>query len=257
MPSPPSETFALGPLSGHWYGLLVAVGGVVFALLTAWLWQRRGGSFQEAFWLCLASMPFAVVGGRLYHLATGGWSTPGERSVAVWEGGLGIFGAVAAGGLALALLGRWRGLDPWRLLDCAVPGLALAQGIGRLGNWFNQELYGEPTDLPWGLEIDVDHRLPGYLGHAHYHPTFLYELLWDVALAAILLWLVAGRRRVRPGIAVGVWLAGYSLGRLWIEGLRIDPADHLGPLRLNQVVALLGIAAGSALVVWRASRPTA
>jgi phosphatidylglycerol:prolipoprotein diacylglycerol transferase len=95
------------------------------------------------------------------------------------------------------------------------------------------------------------------LRHAHYHPTFLYELLGDVGLAAILLWLVAGRRRVRPGIAVGVWLAGYSLGRLWIEGLRIDPADHLGPLRLNQVVALLGIAAGSALVVWRASRPTA
>src|SRR5262249_24064246 len=131
MPSPPSETFALGPLHGHWYGLLVAIGGVVFALVTAWLLRRRGGSFHEAFWLCVAALPAAVVGGRLYHLATGGWSTPGEHSIAVWEGGLGNFGAVLGGGIALAVLARLRGLDALRLLDCATPGLALAQAIGR------------------------------------------------------------------------------------------------------------------------------
>src|SRR4051812_4201940 len=132
MPSPPSPTFALGPVSGHWYGLLVAIGGVLFTLLTAWLWRRRGGRFETAVWLCLAALPAAVVGGRLYHLATGGFSTPGERSVAVWEGGLGIFGAVLAGGLTLAALARLRGLPVLSLLDCATPGLALAQAVGRV-----------------------------------------------------------------------------------------------------------------------------
>src|SRR5262249_55451102 len=161
------------------------------------------------------------------------------------------------GALALAVLARLRGLDTFGLLDCATPGLALAQAIGRLGNWFNQELYGRPTDLPWGVAIDAAHRLPQYVLYSHYQPTFLYEALWDVGLGAVLPRLLPRRRRLRPGIALGVWLAGYSLGRVWIEGLRIDPAHHVGPLRLNQVVALLGIAAGSALIVWRASRPTA
>ncbi len=160
MPSPPSSTFTIGPVSGHWYGLLIGIAALLFTVVTALCWRRRGGDWERAVWLCLAALPAALIGARLYHLATGGSFGP-EQGVAVWAGGLGIYGAVAGGAVVLAG-GAWLlGLDPLRFLDCATPGLALAQAVGRLGNWFNQELYGRPTDLPWGLEIDPAHRLPG------------------------------------------------------------------------------------------------
>ena len=149
---------------------------------------------------------------------------------------------------------RIRRLDPVRILDFATPGLALGQAIGRIGNWFNQELYGEPTDRPWGLEIDVEHRPPGLLSHSRFQPTFAFEAVWDVGLAVILFWLLLRRRPARRGVAVGVWLAGYGAGRFWIEGLRIEPTHHLGPLRLNQVVALGMVVAGLAMIVWSAGR---
>ena len=152
--------------------------------------------------------------------------------------------------LALALGARLRGLSALRLLDFATPGLALGQAVGRLGNWFNQELYGEPTDRWWGLEIDPAHRPPDLLGHPRYQPTFAFEALWDLGLAGVLAWLLLRVRPARRGIALGVWLAGYGAGRFWIEGLRIEPAHHVGPLRLNQVVALGMVAAGIAVVGW-------
>jgi prolipoprotein diacylglyceryl transferase len=256
VPSPPSPTFTLGPLSGRWYGLLVGLAAAVFVLCAAALWRRRGGRWEHGAWLALAALPAALAGARLYHLATGGGES-GADEAAVWEGGLGIFGAVAGGALALLGGARLLRLDGVRLLDCAVPGLAAGQALGRVGNWFNQELYGGPTSLPWGLEIDPEHRLPGYEDVARYHPAFLYEALWDLALAALLWRLVAGRPPARRGVAAGVWLAGYGLGRLWIEGLRLEPATELGPLRLNQVVALGCVVAGATVVLRAARTPRA
>jgi prolipoprotein diacylglyceryl transferase len=241
----------IGPLHGHWYGLLVALGGIVFALVTAMVAARRGGPRDAVFLLCLAALPAALVGARIYHLATGGSGPVNEPALSLSEGGLGIFGAVAGGALTLVVGARLLRLDWLRLLDWATPGLAFGQAIGRIGNWFNQELYGRPTDLPWGLEIDPAHRLPGYAGVARYQPTFLYELLWDAALGFLLLRLTTRPAPLRRGVGVGIWLVGYGIGRFWIEDLRIEPSHHLGPLRLNQVVALGCVAAGAALLAWR------
>ncbi len=254
MPSPGSPELRLGPFSGHWYGLLVALGAVVFCVTSALVARRRGEDPWDVLWLCLAALPCALIGGRLYHLVTGGSGAPSEGAFDVGGGGLGIFGAALGGGLALDVGARIRRLDPVRILDFATPGLALGQAIGRLGNWFNQELYGEPTDRPWGLEIDVEHRPPGLLSHGRFQPTFAFEAVWDVGLAVILFWLLLRRRPARRGVALGVWLAGYGAGRFWIEGLRIEPTHHLGPLRLNQVVALGMVVAGLAVIVWSAGR---
>jgi prolipoprotein diacylglyceryl transferase len=238
----------LGPFSGHWYGLLVALGAVVFCVLTALIAERRTGRGYEVFWICLAALPGALAGGRIYHLVTGGSGSPGEGAFDVGGGGLGIFGAALGGALVLYAGARLRGLDWLRMLDVATPGLALAQAIGRVGNWFNQELYGEPTDRWWGLAIDPANRPPGLESHTRFQPTFAFEGLWDLALAAVLVWLVLRARPARRGIALGAWLAGYGAGRFWIEGLRIEPTHHVGPLRLNQVVALGLVLAGIVVI---------
>jgi prolipoprotein diacylglyceryl transferase len=250
VPSPGSAELRLGPFSGHWYGLLVALGAVVFCVVTALVARRRGEPGYDVFWICLVALPCALIGARLYHLATGGSGATGEGVLGVGGGGLGIFGAALGGALALAIGARVRGVDWLRLLDLATPGLALGQAVGRLGNWFNQELYGEPTDRWWGLEIDAAHRPRGLLDHPRYQPTFAFEALWDVGLFVLLAWLLLRGRPARRGVALGVWLAGYGAGRFWIEGLRIEPAHRLGPLRLNQVVALGMLVAGLALVTW-------
>jgi prolipoprotein diacylglyceryl transferase len=250
VPSPGSSELRLGPFSGHWYGLLVALGAVVFCVVTALIARRRGDPPYDVFYICVLALPCALIGARIYHLVTGGSGSPGEGAFAIGSGGLGIFGAALGGGLALALGARLRGLSALRLLDFATPGLALGQAIGRLGNWFNQELYGEPTDRWWGLQIDLQHRPANLLSHAHYQPTFAFEALWDLGLASILVWLLLRARPARRGVALGVWLAGYGAGRFWIEGLRIEPTHHLGPLRLNQVVALGMVAAGIAVIGW-------
>jgi prolipoprotein diacylglyceryl transferase len=250
VPSPGSSELRLGPFSGHWYGLLVALGAVVFCVATALIARRRGEPSYDVWWTCLAALPCALIGARLYHLATGGSGSASEGVLGVGGGGLGIFGAALGGGLAIAVGARLRGMSPLRLLDFATPGLALGQAIGRLGNWFNQELYGEPTNRWWGLAIDVQHRPAGLLGHPRFQPTFAFEAIWDVGLALLLAWLLLRRRPARRGVALGVWLSGYGAGRFWIEGLRIEPTHHLGPLRLNQVVALGMLVAGLALVAW-------
>jgi prolipoprotein diacylglyceryl transferase len=246
VPSPGSSVLRLGPFTGHWYGLLVALGAVVFCVVTALIAERRAGRGLDVFWICLAALPVALAGGRIYHLATGG---SGSSSEGVFGGGgLGIFGAALGGALVLVIGARIRGLDPLRVLDFATPGLALGQAIGRLGNWFNQELYGEPTNRWWGLAIDLAHRPSGLLTHTHFQPTFAFEAAWDLVLALVILWLLLRRPPVRRGVALGAWLAGYGVGRFWIEGLRIEPTHHLGPLRLNQVVALGMVIAGVTLI---------
>ncbi len=192
-------------------------------------------------------VPAGIVGGRLYYLATSWNEVPDHwwGPLAVWKGGLGIWGGIALGTVA----GIWRlrraDVDVRRFLDAAAPGLLVAQAIGRVGNWFNQELFGKPTDLPWGLEIDPAHRPARFAADPTFHPTFLYELLWNLALAAALVWL--GRRRDfrAPGL-FALYVAGYSLFRIFEELLRVDPAHYILGLRLNFFIASSLTLAGGA-----------
>jgi prolipoprotein diacylglyceryl transferase len=175
------------------------------------------------------------------------------RAFAIWQGGLGIWGAIALGGLGAWIGCRRRGIPLPAFADALAPGLLVAQAVGRLGNWFNQELYGRPTTLPWALRIDPEHREPGYLGVATYHPTFLYELLWNLAMAAVLVW--ADRRwKLGHGRVFALYVALYCAGRVWIEMLRIDTAEHFLGLRLNVFTSIVVGLLAVAYLVWQRGR---
>jgi prolipoprotein diacylglyceryl transferase len=250
IPSPSSSGFHLGPLFVHAYGLLYVVGIAAAVWLTRRLWQRRGGSPDLVAEVALWAVPAGIVGGRLYFLATSWNEVPDHwwGALAVWKGGLGIWGGIAAG----TLVGLWRlrrgGHDVVTFMDCVAPGLLVAQAIGRIGNYVNQELFGGPTSLPWGLRIDPTHRPEGYAGVSTFHPTFLYELVFDLGLAAVLYVLVAQRRVRAPG-AFALYVAGYSGFRIFEEQLRVDPSHHLLGMRLNFFVASALCLAGLAWFV--------
>ncbi len=201
-------------------------------------WERVGGDRHLVQEVAIWSVPAGLVGGRLYFLATSWNEVPPHwwGSFAIWDGGLGIWGGIAAGTLAGLWLLRRRGADIPGFLDTAAPALLVAQAIGRIGNYFNQELFGGPSGLPWALEIDPAHRPPGYENYATFHPTFLYELLWNLGLAGALVWL-GHHRRIRPGGLFALYVAGYSGFRIFEELLRVDPAHHILGLRLNLYVA--------------------
>jgi phosphatidylglycerol---prolipoprotein diacylglyceryl transferase len=251
IPSPSSGVLDIGPLSVHVYGILLAVGVVVAAVMTGRRWARWGRSRREfddiVVWIVIGG----VVGARLYHVATDYEKFEGDwlRVFEIWKGGLSIWGVVAGGAIAVLIVCRVKHLNTLLLCDAIVPGLLVAQAIGRWGNWFNQELFGEPTRLPWGLEIDPAHRPPGYLGTTTFHPTFLYESLYCLALVALLLW-IERRWRLRSGQLLGLYLATYCFGRFWLENLRIDEAKLVGPLRVNAWVSLLVLMGGVAMFVW-------
>ena len=193
--------------------------------------------------MCTLGVIAGIIGGRLYHVITDHqlYFGPGRtwyHSLFIWQGGLGIWGAITLGGLAILLYCRHKDIRFAPVADSLAPGILAAQAIGRLGNWFNQELFGRPTSLPWGLEIDLAHRPAGYLQYATFHPTFLYELLWNLAGAAFLVW--ADRRwTLDHGRLFTLYVAIYTFGRFWIERLRIDPAHHVGQWRLNDITALV------------------
>ena len=252
IPSPHDGTVALGPLTIHLYGLTLLVAIAVCIWITGRRWVARGGEWDLIYRCALWGVAAGIVGARLYHLATS-WSEvpdPKWRGVfEIWHGGLGVWGGIAAGVVVGSLVARRSGVDVAVLMDCVAPGLLIAQGIGRLGNWWNQELYGKPTGLPWGLEIDLNHRVGSYLDPAtRFHPTFLYELIWDLVAAGLLL-LIARRFTIRPPGVFALYVSLYCVGRFWIEMLRIDPAHHLAGLRLNDWVALMGILGGLAWFV--------
>ncbi|MEV0619926.1 prolipoprotein diacylglyceryl transferase [Nonomuraea sp. NPDC050404] len=248
IPSPAEGVWYLGFIPIRAYALCIVLGVIVAVWLSERRWRARGGQAGTIIDIAVPAVIFGLIGGRLYHVITDWQTYFGDRAIKepyralfIWEGGLGIWGAVALGGFGVWLAARKRGLSMGALADTIAPGLAFAQAIGRWGNWFNQELYGSPTTLPWGLEIDVDHGgEPGVL----YHPTFLYESLWDLALGFVLI--LAGRRfALHHGRLFALYVAGYTAGRFWIEGLRIDPVggvdyavEFIG-LRINQWTSIV------------------
>jgi prolipoprotein diacylglyceryl transferase len=236
---------------------MYALGVIAAVTLTIRLWERRGGERGIVYDVALWGFPAGLLGGRLYFLATSWNEVPDHwwGPVAIWKGGLSIWGGIALGTLA----GVWRlrraGVDVPAFMDAAAPGLLVAQAIGRIGNYFNQELFGRPTDLPWALRIDPSHRPPGYAQFSTFHPTFLYELLFDLGLAAILVVLVR-RKRIRPPGVFALYVAGYSGFRIFEETLRIDPSHHILGLRLNLFVATALCLAGIAWFI-RSQRQSA
>lgn len=256
-PAPPGSVIEIGPLNLRAYGLMIGLGVVAaVAVLGRMFEAKQVGTRDDAGTISMWAVAAGIVGARLYHVATD-WERFDDDLGAIpkiWQGGLGIPGGLLAGiGVGL-YVARRRGLDMAKVATCAAPAIPVGQAIGRLGNWFNQELFGKPTDLPWALEVDADKVPLAYPVGTTFHPTFLYESLWNFGLFGVLL-LVDRRLRLGPGRLMAVYVMGYGLGRLWIEGLRIDPADELGGLRWNQWVALAGIVGGAIyLVITRGRR---
>ena len=245
IPSPSDGVLHIGPLAIHAYGLMIALGVVAAVWLAGRRMEAAGvGTRDDMSSIALWAVGAGVVGARLYYVVTDKsqpWKEP-SRWLKIWEGGLGIPGGLLAGVLVSIWAIRRRGLSVGGVFTAAAPAIPLAQAIGRLGNWWNQELFGRPTTLPWGLEIDDEHLPAGYPSGTTFHPTFLYEALWNLALCALLI-VIGKRMTLRPGRLLAVYVAGYFTGRFWVEGLRIDPANAGGGLRLNQWVALVVVAA--------------
>ncbi len=251
IPSPDQSTLEIGPLSIHYYGLTLLVGIVAAVWITGFRWTRRGGDWDLIFRVSVWGVAFGIIGARIYHVITSWNELPDEwwGPFAIWKGGLGVWGGIGLGCIVGAIVAHRSGASIAKLADCLAPALLVAQGIGRFGNWWNQELFGKPTDLRWGLEISPEHRPIEYIESATFHPTFLYEALWCFAAAGLLL-LVERRFRIRPGGLFAVYVIFYSIGRLWIETLRIDPSHEWGGVRLNVWVAALAIILATAFLVW-------
>ena len=240
IPSPSQNGFHLGPLFIHVYGLMYVVGITLAIIITRRRWRSLGGNPELVGDVALWAVPAGIIGGRIYFDIT----TPADIPhvwygvFAVWSGGLGIWGGIAAGAVA----GIWRvrraGASGGQFANAVAPALLVAQAVGRIGNYFNQELFGKPSGLPWALEIARAHRPPGYLAFATFQPTFLYEMIWDLALAAALVWL-GHHRRIRPWGLFALYIAGYSAFRIFEESVRIDSSEHFLGLRLNFYVALV------------------
>ena len=251
IPSPGSGVVDLGPVSFHMYGVTLLVAIAACVVLTGIRWTRRGGDWDLVLRTAVWGVAAGIVGARLYHVVTSWDEVPDEwwGPFAVWKGGLGVWGGILFGVLAGALVVRRSGASVREMMDAAAPGLLLAQGIGRIGNWWNQELYGKPTDLPWALEIDPEHRVLGYEASDTFHPIFLYELLYNVTMVGVLL-AVDARFRIRPPALFALYVSLYTFGRFFEELLRIDPAHELAGLRLNGWVSVVVFVASTAFFVW-------
>lgn len=255
IPSPSTGVLELGPLSIHAYGLMIALGVVAAVWLTGRRLEARGGSRDDASSMAVWAVIAGILGARLWHVLTD-WSDFQDdpaRILQIWKGGLGIPGGLIAGITVGWIVTKRRGVDPRVMATCAAPAIPLAQSIGRWGNWFNQELFGRATDLPWALEISDDKLPAGFAPGTTFHPTFLYESLWNLALCGVLI-LIDRRSSPRPPRLMGMYLLGYGVGRFWVEGLRIDDADEFGPFRFNQWVALVVAVGAAAYLIATARR---
>jgi len=253
IPSPDQGIWYLGPVPIRAYALCIVAGAVVALWLGDRRFQARGGRPGTVYDIAVWAIPFGLVGARLYHVVTTpelyfGADGSLVDALYVWQGGLGIWGAVAFGGIGAWIGCRRAGVRLPVFADAVAPGIVLAQGIGRWGNWFNQELFGRPTDLPWALEIDPANRPLGYAEQATFHPTFLYESLWDIGVAIVVI-VVDRRRRMGHGRAFALYVALYTLGRTWIEELRIDESLHPLGIRLNVFTSLVILVLALAYIV--------
>ncbi|MEL7355110.1 MAG: prolipoprotein diacylglyceryl transferase [Cyanobacteria bacterium J06555_13] len=257
--SPGPEIVSLGPVTLRWYGLLIASAVLIGVVLSQYLAKRRGVDPEKVgdmvIWLVLAAIPCA----RLYYVLFE-WpsyaSRPGDI-LAIWKGGIAIHGAVIGGTLATYLFAKFNRLSFWQLADLIAPSLILGQGIGRWGNFFNSEAFGRPTDLPWKLYIPLANRPADLREFEYFHPTFLYESVWNFGVLALLLglffWGLKHPNKLRAGTLFLVYLIAYSAGRLWIEGLRIDSL-MFGPIRMAQFISLVGMTLGSIGLIWTYGR---
>lgn len=256
IPSPPQGVWHLGPIPIRAYALCIIAGIIVALVIGDRRWEQRGGERGVIYDIALWAVPFGLVGGRLYHVMTD-WQTyfgpHGKglgKAIAVWEGGLGIWGAVALGGVGAWIACRRRGISLPAFGDAIAPGIVLAQAIGRLGNYFNQELTGGPTTLPWGLELFYRRSADGTVDVLNLngvstgevaqvvHPTFLYELLWNVLVFALLIF-VDRRFKIGHGRLFAMYVAAYCVGRFWVELMRVDPATQFGGIRVNSFTSTL------------------
>ncbi|WP_104526449.1 prolipoprotein diacylglyceryl transferase [Blastococcus atacamensis] len=266
IPSPTQGVWELGPFPLRAYALCIVAGIIAAIVLTERRWVARGGAPGDVLDIAVWAVPFGIIGGRIYHVISSPRAYFGEggdplRAFAIWEGGLGIWGAIALGGVGAWIACRRRGIPLPTFADALAPGLLVAQAVGRLGNWFNNELYGRVTDLPWALEIyewDGGRAVVGPDGQplllGTFHPTFLYELLWNLAAAALVIW--ADRRfRLGHGRAFALYVAAYCAGRLWIELLRSDPAETFFGVRVNVFTSVIVGLLAVAYLIWQRGRP--
>jgi prolipoprotein diacylglyceryl transferase len=254
IPSPSQNVWYLGPFPLRAYALCIIAGILVGMVIATRRWRARGGTADGLEMVVVVAVPFGIIGARLYHVITDYelYFGPGRHPVdalKIWHGGLGIWGAVALGALGGWLVARRRQIRFPALLDAVAPGLAVAQAIGRLGNWFNSELFGRPTTLPWGLQIAPQYRPEGYAAFATFHPTFLYELLWDLGVALVLV--LADRRfRLGHGKVFALYVVLYTAGRFWIEALRIDAVNEIGGFRLNNYTSGIVFVGALLVLLW-------
>jgi prolipoprotein diacylglyceryl transferase len=258
IPSPSLSSFSVGPLTIHFYALCI-ITGIAAAI---WIGRKRyanlGGNPDDVSEVAIWAVPFGIIGGRIYHVITspaqyfGANGNPVD-ALKIWEGGLGIWGAISLGAVGAYLYFRTHKttLNFRQLLDSLAPGVVVAQAIGRVGNYFNQEVFGKPTELPWGLEIDPVNRPDGFESYATFHPTFLYELLWCLVVAVLLIKLPGFLKQItsKQGDIFALYILGYTLGRVWIESLRIDEANLILGLRLNIWVSLIVLITASAYLI--------
>lgn len=258
IPSPSLSSFSVGPLTIHFYALCI-ITGIAVAI---WIGRKRyanlGGNPDDVSEVAIWAVPFGIIGGRIYHVITSPSQYFGANgnpidALRIWEGGLGIWGAISLGAVGAYLYFRTHktSLNFRQLLDSLAPGVIVAQAIGRIGNYFNQEVFGKPTDLPWGLEIDPANRPNGFESYSTFHPTFLYELLWCLVVAALLIKLPGVLKQItsKQGDVFALYIFGYTAGRVWIENLRIDEANLILGLRLNIWVSLVVLITASAYLI--------
>ena len=251
IPSPPVAYFDLGPLRIHFYALCIITGIIVAVLLTNARLTKRGAEPWVVIDICLLAVPLAIIGARIFHVLTHPGFYFGEGTdfwaiFRIWEGGIAIYGALIGGAIGALLGCRWTGIRFWTFADALAPGMLIAQALGRFGNWFNHELFGLPTTLPWGLEIAPDNPAwpEGLPEGTLFHPTFAYEVIWNLLGAAVLLWLSKKFVTLQWGRLFALYLIWYSAGRVVWESIRVDPTEIFLGLRVNVWWSILSIALG-------------